>query len=74
MITKQRGNREFWDRHNIEENLSSRCAYCNSNDITSDAFTEISQDLFKRFPMLDREGQDCPVYKERVTCENSLDT
>ena len=61
---KQCGNCEFWDRENAAESLQyegksyAQCSNLKSNKSYAYEFN----------------GQDCPVYKERITCENSLDT
>lgn len=76
-IMKQCGNCEFWDIDNLWIIKDSKISDCKSNDIRSESFIEVEdeRDTFSRYPMLENEGFECPVHKERITLyEEPLDT
>lgn len=69
LITAQCGNCEFWDREKIRTSASLLLSDCSSLNKKADSFVD-----FQKYPMIEYEGFECPVYEERTTCGNSSDT
>ena len=71
-MTQQCGKCKFWDRSNIKlvKPYNYRIADCLSTDNRADSYVDIESDgTLDKYPAIEQEGEDCPVYEERKECE-----
>ena len=68
-MTKRCGNCKFWDRANIRtfESNNHRIADCLSDNLDAECFLEPDYNgSCEKYPMIETEGYECPVYKEKA--------